>query len=486
MSAPSPISLRFGAGVENQVRSRIGYAFRVFAAIYNYRVVEADSSEAAIWCLYGEVPPQERSSRHFHIPSRYQLRPLNSGAQSLVRHRYAGEEFHLFLGIDKATGTPDWLGEIFTWISSSHELSITGRDSVGRIPYHQMIFSKNGISPRKPYAILLMAWLDNSLRNGQTLEALPKAPSPVPGVEHFVVCSHDIDFYYTTRSSALIRLLKNLGISFRLYRSWSYFSSNSRMILQLLGGKRVGDYLPSLLATMQRCDVQSTLFVVPQRGHRRDPDYQLGDLVSHLSEASSKGFSVGVHGSYNSIIEARTLTPEVAALEKVLGRRPLGSRQHWLRFDRHEKLFEAVEDAELLFDSTLGFAEVAGFRNGASFAFPPYDFEKEKPHEFLEIPLVLMDGNLEAASRTLGENPQVIADEVLGQSRKWSWGGIAALWHNPMEPLSVPKEINRVFWNCAKNGQEHAEKWVSAEKFLAQCLGRYQDAGLMKGARIHA
>jgi hypothetical protein len=91
-----------------------------------------------------------------------------------------------------------------------------------------------------------------------------------------------------------------------------------------------------------------------------------------------------------------------------------------------------------------------------------------------------MDGNVESTARRLGESSQDVADSVLRESRSWSWGGIALLWHNPIEPLSVPPEINRVFWSCARAQQRHQEKWVSAEQFLKLCLSRYQDAGLMK------
>jgi hypothetical protein len=193
-----------------------------------------------------------------------------------------------------------------------------------------------------------------------------------------------------------------------------------------------------------------------------------------------------LHGSYGSIVEEATLALETSRFEAVLGSRPLGNRQHWLRFDQHEKLFNAVERAGLVYDSSLGFPEMPSFRNGASFAFPPYDFSNEKPHEFLEIPLVLMDGSVEAASRNLHEDPQNLTDEILRASRRWAWGGIAALWHNPIEPLSVPDEINGVFWNCVKRQCQYREKWMSAEQFLSACLGRYQKAGLMKGARIDA
>lgn len=258
------------------------------------------------------------------------------------------------------------------------------------------------------------------------------------------------------------------------------------MLLKLLGGKRVGDYLQPLLNASDEYEFRSTIFVVARQRHRRDPSYRLEQIAPHLSAASKKGFSIGLHGSYTSILEEEDLLTEVAELDKVTGARTLGSRQHWLRFDCHEKLFRAVERAHLVFDSSLGFVERVGFRNGASFAFPPYNFEKEQPYRFLEIPLAIMDGNLETTVRESGENPEDVALEVLSQSRKWGWGGIAALWHNPTEPIQVPEEINRVFWTCVKSQRARGEKWMSASQFLAGALGRYQNAGLLRGVRIDA
>lgn len=486
-AANTPISLKFGENLDVSTRARIHYAFQVFAAVYGYQVVESDSGESSVCCIYGGSPSADSSSRALRLPSRYRSGwHTHSSGQPLARLRYANEDFHLFYGVDERSGNPDWLGEIFEWISSSHEVNLTRRDSVGRISYADTIFTRERISPQKPHAAMLMAWLENYLRSGNAVEALPKPPSPVPGIEHIVICSHDIDFYYTNTLSALIRLWKNLVVSFRLYRSAEYFSDNYRMIVELLGGRRVGDYLPALLSAMRQYDTQSTLFVVPRKAHRRDPNYRLEEIAPHLASALQKGFSVALHASYESVVERKELQTEVIRLRAVLGKGPAGSRQHWLRFDTHEKLFEAVETARLTYDSSLGFAETPGFRNGASFAFPPYDFKNERPCNFLEIPLVLMDGNLEAASRRLREPPQDIADAVLRESRSWGWGGIAILWHNPMEPLSVPSKINRVFWSCAAKQREHKEKWMSAEQFLKLCLARYQNAGLMKEARIDA
>jgi hypothetical protein len=475
------LSLTFADGIAEVARHRLRYSLRVFAAIFDYGVAE-DARSGTTRCFYGDA--NAAPDGYFHIPARYSA--VSRRGQELLKWQYAGEDFHLFYGLDPIARRPDWLGEIFEWLSCSHERDSVGRDSLGRIPYSSSIFGERNLSPRKPFAAMLMACLENELRGAAGVQALPKAPSPLPGVEHMVICSHDIDFHYTNRRTALVRLTKNLGIACRPYRSWSFAVSNSRMILDLLSGKRVGDYLPALYSQGVRANFQSTLFAVPRHLHRRDPNYEIAEIVPRLREGQASGFSVGLHASYNSIVEGKTLVPETAALQRAFGRKAVGNRQHWLRFDSHENLYQAVDRAKIAFDSSLGFANKVGFRNGASFAFPPYNFQEEKPYQFLEIPLAIMDGSLEATARDSKEKPQAVADEVLAASRRWSWGGISVLWHNPIEPISVPKEINQVFWDCVKDQEHFCERWMSADEFLRTSLGRYQAAGLLRDVQFDA
>jgi peptidoglycan/xylan/chitin deacetylase (PgdA/CDA1 family) len=485
-SAPQTIALQFGAMTPPTVRKRMMYAFQVFAAIYNYRVLDGDSGQATIRCNYGVLENTTTTAKTFLIPARYQFRKRCESIASPLKHRFGAEDFVLFYGLDEVSRHPDWLGEIFEWLTASHELAAGERDSVGRIPFAATVFNTKHISPRKPYASVLMAWMQHYLTGGAEHETLPSAPSPLAGVDHIVVSSHDIDFYWTNVGSALARLTKNLGIAFRLYNSPAYFAANIRMMLRVLGGNRVGDYLPALLEAGDKYGFRSTLFAVARKGHRRDPNYHIENLRERLRDAAERGFEVALHGSYRSAIEDGTLESEARTLEQVTGQRAIGGRQHWLRFDNHQKLFEAVKRVGFTFDSTLGFAEAAGFRNGASFAFPPYDFDKEEAFDFLEFPLVLMDGNLEATARNCGETPSSIADEILNASRRWGWGGIAVLWHNPVEALSVPEEINDVFWGCVKEQDRHREKWMSADDFLSGCLARYHNAGLLRDIRRDA
>lgn len=467
------------------MRARMDYAFRVYAAIYGHRVVQNSSNEKARTIVYGKGLGSITDQEEFlHIPALYQPALPNLGVQKVIRHSYAGEEFFLFHGLNPQLARPDWLGEIFEWLSSGHERGIQNRDNVGRIADAEMIFARHGIPAWRPHASCLMAWLENCLQNRDSNPALPKAPSPVSDVDHLVICSHDIDFYFTNRLNALHRLLKNLAIAVLQYKNWHYFSANWSMIIRLLKGERIGDYLPALVSRLTECNATSTLFVVPRRAHRRDPNYSLQNFAPILRAASQRSFPVEIHGSYTSSIEARTLLPEAAELRRTLQKSPTGNRQHWLRFGKAEDLFRSVEEAELRFDSSVGFTDQVGFRNGASFAFPPYNFQKERAHDFLEIPLAIMDGSLIEESRATSETPQFLADRVLAESRKRGWGGISILWHNPVEALAVPEEINRVFWNCAANKESFQEKWINTDDFFSLALRRYQNAGLLTKVQI--
>jgi hypothetical protein len=458
------------------------YAFRVFAAIYNHQVVDDGRHQESKTFLYGGPVPD--GSRAVRIPALYKPRPDVEPPPRPSIVRYADEDFCLFHGLDPETNEPDWLAEIFEWLSGGHERGISGRDSVGRVPESQMIFSRAGLLPSKPQAALHMAWLEHALRDSKEASALPKAPSPMPDADHLVVSSHDVDFYFTGRRSAFHRLFKNLAISMLVYKSWGYFHSNLAMILKALRGERVGDYLPGLMSRMEQSACRSTFFVVPVHGHRRDPNYALLKLAPRIQEARGRGFSVELHGSYSSVIENRELAPEVHALEQITGTKILGSRQHWLRFDRQETLFRTVEEAGLVFDSSLGFSGTVGFRNGACFAFPPYDFKQERPHNFLEIPLAIMDGSLVELSLTTGEPAQRLAEQVLNESRKRGWGGISILWHNPLEALSVPDETNQIFWSLLEKQKQFREKWVTTDEFLSLSLPRYHNAGLLRNVKV--
>jgi hypothetical protein len=487
MSQPAPLCLEFDGEVPSPVCARISYAFRVFAAIYGHEVRDQKDGRGAVRCVYGRRSESRESDAvpadFLHIPARYPLRSPQEPIPVPTRSCYAREQVYLFHGRDEHSGDPDWLGEIFEWLSCADEMSVRARDAVGRMSYEHSVFVRHAISPLRPNASLVMAWLENFISGPKGEENLPAAPSPVPDARHLVISSHDIDFYFAGRWGSLIRVMKNLAIAAVAARSFAFFKDSCRQLFRIASGARVGDFLPELLERMQADGCSSTFFVLARRQHRRDSNYTLPQIAPRLRQIAETGCSVALHGSYCSIVENSDLENEAAVLEAQMGERPRGSRQHWLRFDRPETLFANVDQAGFEYDSSWGWAGQVGFRNGAAFAFPPYNFAREEPYNFLVIPLIIMDHGLQAAHRTSTTEPVKLAQSVLEESRRWGWGGVSVLWHNPVEPLSVCDGVNRIFWQQMKARREHRELWISAEEFMDVSLRRYQNAGLLQSVR---
>ena len=103
---------------------------------------------------------------------------------------------------------------------------------------------------------------------------------------------------------------------------------------------------------------------------------------------------VGLHGSYSAADDAQRIADEKERLERLSG--PVqGQRYHYLRIDPHRNL-GALEAAGFAYDSSLGFGDAVGFRAGIAHPFRPWDFERDAPHDLIEVPLAAMDVTLSA------------------------------------------------------------------------------------------
>ena len=124
-----------------------------------------------------------------------------------------------------------------------------------------------------------------------------------------------------------------------------------------------------------------------------DPAYDANELAATLRSLHAGGWTIGVHPSFDSWRDADALRSQREAVERVVGSPVERCRQHWLRFSWGET-WAAQERAGLTLDSTLGFNDRPGFRNGAALRFEPWSFERRAPLGIDAIPLVLMDSHL--------------------------------------------------------------------------------------------
>ncbi|MCC2545239.1 hypothetical protein LJY25_02185 [Hymenobacter sp. BT175] len=192
------------------------------------------------------------------------------------------------------------------------------------------------------------------------------------------------------------------------------------------------DNLEDVLADTARYDARSIFFFLgnprPAANGTANADYDLTTpaFQRRIQTLAEAGAEVGVHGSLGT-------ATDITRLQKELQQLPVpatGNRFHYLSWEPRTTPF-VVAEAGLTYDSSLGFAEHYGFRNSYCLPFCPFDFRSGRMHDFVEIPLNVMDATLHHP-RYL----QLAPDEVLTSLQPMlaeieRFGGVCTvLWHN--------------------------------------------------------
>jgi len=461
-NATCRLRLVFGETISPIVRRRISYAFNLFCAIYGYEAASDQNASDAIVVTYAR---EQRGG--LWAPARYDARAKMEPAPqpSWVTLQPAAEYSELGMQqtpcFHSAPDHVDWLSEIFEWVSSADEQAVRERDEVGRIPYTQSLHGRFGLDPTIPYAGVAMFELNRQLQRAHP--ALYKRPRrPWRGdAEFLVVPSHDLDYLPVNVVDTSKRLLKNVAIAALHFREPALaFSIAGATVRGIFVGKSPLDCLDAMVIKEHELAIESTATVIPRRLHPRDANYDLSDpaVEKALKRLADAGIEIALHGSYTSLVRG-DLEQEVELLEK-RGYPVQGVRQHWLRFSG-DVLFETIRRIGLRYDSTVGFSDHVGFRAGACFPYPPYDFNREQAYPFVEIPLVLMDVALHLHARDSGQSARSLCERTLRMAQTFAWGGVGVLWHNTVfGDAQIPRGLGGLYWVLKKP----AHRWIAGRK----------------------
>jgi len=162
----------------------------------------------------------------------------------------------------------------------------------------------------------------------------------------------------------------------------------------------------------------------------RDPfrfRYHIEDLAADLGEIRDRGWEVGVHGGYYSFTDEGAIREEKTRLEAALHGDVHGYRNHFLRI-RVPETWACLEKAGFLYDTTLGYPDTPGFRNGMCHPFRPVDLRSGREMELLEIPLCMMDQSQALSTpRDLWDHLAALMDRVAALR-----GVMTVLFHTPI------------------------------------------------------
>jgi hypothetical protein len=139
------------------------------------------------------------------------------------------------------------------------------------------------------------------------------------------------------------------------------------------------------------------------------------------------GVESGIHPGYNTFRAPEKLRREVAVLRDTLGDRPLGGRQHYLRWSPETWL--DWENCGLAYDSSVGFAEQIGFKAGTCIPYQPWLFPLNRQADLIEIPLLVMDRTL-LAYMGLSKGQAIHEVNRMVNRCRMVGGVFTILWHN--------------------------------------------------------
>lgn len=483
------IYLRMPDDAVPALRARLSYAFRLFCAIYDHvplaEPMKAENPDVTLRYAPSFSRAPAAAERTVWLSRGYRARRLRDPAPPPVK--YVGRDITTVLHYaPKSEYAPDWLGEIFEWVSCADEYSVSLHDRVGRPLFAATYAGRYNISTLVPYAAIAMRGLQHAIC--QALPGAPETPrSPDGTCSHLLIPTHDVDYFPISRWHAVNRLLRNAVFSSVLAKHSLLGMRQVGMAVQTALGNRPDplNQIVHLAEEERRCGFTASYYFLTRHAHRRDASYTLDNstVLDLMHWLESRGMEVGIHGSYTCMDHASGLHNEVADLRHH-GFYPQGGRQHWLRYTL-ERLIPAMERAELSYDTSMGWSDRIGFRAGACFAFPPYNFGKESAASFLEIPMVVMDQSLQPKREGLSEMLQQ-ATAVLAASRQMGWGGISLLWHpTAFGNAWLPSGVGQIFWKLADLRTSCSDVWMKASDFMERVRQRYVNAGLLP-ARDHS
>ena len=239
----------------------------------------------------------------------------------------------------------------------------------------------------------------------------------------FAAClTHDIDHIHPNWKhifSATLKLLKNQ----RLVESFKRFFGG------ITKSKSLNPYwnFRYIIELENKYDAKSTFFF---KSATRDfgSVYDINELTDEFAYIVDMGWEVGLHGGYYSYNDPKELAKERERVEKVVGKRVIGVRMHYLRFQVPDT-WNLLAQLGFKYDTTFGYPDMPGFRNGMCHPFKPYDLNKDAEIDILEIPLVVMDTTFYGYMRISPSKAYDIIKRLIDVTERNN-GVITILWHN--------------------------------------------------------
>lgn len=261
----------------------------------------------------------------------------------------------------------------------------------------------------------------------------------------FAVClTHDVD---DIQKNSLYKFIKKTKNKHSLYSAFKTINLFDIIKSEINISSDPYWNFEEIMSIEERFGFTSSFYFMNGGISDKDNRYSIKNrhVKSLIKDIRDRGNEVGYHGSFCSFNKPYMIKCEKDGLDKIIGDKSIGTRQHFLRFQvpytwRYQKM------AGLLYDTTLGYADKIGFRSGICMPYYPYDILNDKVIKIWEIPLIAMDGTFVSYLKV--KKSQEVVDILYKQiSTLKKYNGVGSiLLHN-----SITHTVNKLKWKKTYN-----------------------------------
>lgn len=243
--------------------------------------------------------------------------------------------------------------------------------------------------------------------------------------QYTTVATHDVDRPYLWSSG--LGKAKSMAASLLIRRDKEEIKLRARNIS---AGTDPFDTFDRLMDMSESIGEKAHFFFMAGGDTEFDNYYQLAEevVINLIKKIKDRNHLIGIHPSYNTYSDSKMLLSEIDTLKDSIGTEVISSRQHYLRFDV-SNTWNILEQSTVKWDSTLCYADAAGFRSGICYSYPVYDLNERKQLALLEKPLIVMDTTLLMYEKLETEQALNRVEKLQNEVNRYK-GEFVFLWHN--------------------------------------------------------
>ena len=360
--------------------------------------------------------------------------PVLYGQPGLVKN---GEHLHINLDI---------FGSAFFMLSRYEELITKDRDSHDRFPATASVAYKAGFLDRpiiNEYLEILWGCLQQFWPDLKRKERIFRKLISCDVDHPFDLVGHSLKKTILRVGARLIRdknpklaLFDSLNYIFKKFDSdrFDEYRNNIDWIMKVnsVVGNKVAFYFIPIQTNASKEDPNDV----------RSP--KISKLLKHIVDS---GHEIGFHPGYDTYKFPENFKKSANALKEAFKKERIefsniGGRQHYLRYNI-ETTPQLWEGNGLTYDTSLSFADKAGFRTGVCYEYTMFNLVARRKMKLKQRPLIVMECSIIASGyEGLGYSVEAIKRfEYFTNTCRLFKGSFTLLWHNSYFTSKISKSF---------------------------------------------